>query len=30
MGGPCALVSAHRLRQELYGLPPIQNCFASA
>jgi len=21
MGGPCALVSAHRLRQELYGLP---------
>jgi archaemetzincin len=22
MGGPCALVSAHRLRQEFYGLPP--------
>ena len=22
MGGPCALLSAHRLRQELYGLPP--------
>ena len=21
MGGPCALVSAHRLRQEFYGLP---------
>jgi archaemetzincin len=21
MGGPCAVVSAHRLRQELYGLP---------
>jgi archaemetzincin len=22
MGGPCALVSLHRLRQEFYGLPP--------
>jgi len=22
MGGPCALLSAHRLRQEFYGLPP--------
>lgn len=22
MGGPCAVVSAHRLRQEFYGLPP--------
>ena len=22
MGGPCGLVSAHRLRQEFYGLPP--------
>ena len=22
MGGPCALVSAHRLHQEFYGLPP--------
>src|SRR5271169_6038084 len=21
MGGPCAVISAHRLRQELYGLP---------
>jgi archaemetzincin len=21
MGGPCALISAHRLRQEFYGLP---------
>ncbi len=21
MGGPCAVVSAHRLRQEFYGLP---------
>jgi archaemetzincin len=22
MGGPCGLVSAHRLRQDFYGLPP--------
>lgn len=22
MGGPCAVVSVHRLRQEFYGLPP--------
>jgi archaemetzincin len=22
MAGPCAVVSAHRLRQEFYGLPP--------
>jgi archaemetzincin len=22
MGGPCAIVSCHRLRQEAYGLPP--------
>ena len=22
MGGPCAVVSAHRLRQEFYGLAP--------
>jgi archaemetzincin len=22
MGGPCALVSLHRLRQDFYGLPP--------
>ncbi len=27
MGGPCALVSAHRLRQELYGLPPDPELF---
>jgi archaemetzincin len=27
MGGPCALVSAHRLRQELYGLPPDPEIF---
>jgi archaemetzincin len=25
MGGPCALVSAHRLRQEFYGLPRDNN-----
>ncbi len=24
VGGPCAVVSAHRLRQEFYGLPPDQ------
>lgn len=24
MGGPCAIVSCHRLRQESYGLPPDQ------
>lgn len=22
IGGPCGVVSAHRLRQEFYGLPP--------
>ena len=27
MGGPCALVSAHRLRQEFYGLPPDPELF---
>ena len=27
MGGPCALVSAHRLRQELYGLPADPRLF---
>ncbi len=27
MGGPCAVVSAHRLRQELYGLPPDPELF---
>jgi archaemetzincin len=27
MGGPCAVVSAHRLRQEFYGLPPDPNLF---
>ena len=27
MGGPCALVSAHRLRQELSGLPPDPELF---
>ena len=27
MGGPCAVVSAHRLRQELYGLPPDPDLF---
>jgi len=27
MGGPCALVSTHRLRQELYGLPADPNLF---
>jgi archaemetzincin len=25
MGGPCAVVSAHRLRQEFYGLPADRN-----
>lgn len=25
MGGPCAVVSAHRLRQEFYGLPADHN-----
>jgi archaemetzincin len=25
MGGPCAVVSLHRLRQEFYGLPPDGN-----
>jgi archaemetzincin len=27
MGGPCAVVSAHRLRQELYGLPADPKLF---
>ncbi|MGA7576279.1 MAG: archaemetzincin [Terriglobales bacterium] len=27
MGGPCAVVSAHRLRQELYGLPSDPDLF---
>jgi archaemetzincin len=27
MGGPCALVSTHRLRQELYGLPADPKLF---
>ncbi|MGA7080638.1 MAG: archaemetzincin family Zn-dependent metalloprotease [Terriglobales bacterium] len=27
MGGPCAVVSAHRLRQELYGLPADPEVF---
>jgi len=27
MGGPCAVVSAHRLRQEFYGLPRDQELF---
>ncbi len=27
MGGPCAVVSAHRLRQEFYGLPRDQDLF---
>ena len=27
MGGPCAVLSAHRLRQELYGLPPDPELF---
>jgi len=27
MGGPCAVVSAHRLRQEFYGLPPNPELF---
>ena len=27
MGGPCAVVSAHRLRQEFYGLPPDPELF---
>ncbi|MGA8492501.1 MAG: archaemetzincin family Zn-dependent metalloprotease [Terriglobales bacterium] len=27
MGGPCALISAHRLRQEFYGLPPDGELF---
>lgn len=25
MGGPCAIVSLHRLRQQFYGLPPDPN-----
>jgi archaemetzincin len=27
MGGPCAVISAHRLRQEFYGLPPNPDLF---
>ncbi len=27
IGGPCAVVSAHRLRQEFYGLPPDPELF---
>jgi len=27
MGGPCAVVSAHRLRQEFYGLPADRRLF---
>ena len=27
MGGPCAVVSAHRLRQEFYGLPSDHDLF---
>ena len=27
MGGPCAVVSAHRLRQEFYGFPPDRELF---
>lgn len=27
MGGPCAVISAHRLRQEFYGLPPDRELF---
>src|ERR1700675_1634291 len=27
MGGPCAVVSAHRLRQEFYGLRPDREAF---
>ena len=27
MGGPCAVVSAHRLRQEFYGLQPDPELF---
>src|SRR5271169_6267429 len=28
MGGPCALVSRHRLRQEFYGLAPDESLLA--
>ncbi len=28
MGGPCAIVSYHRLRQQFYGLPPDPNLLA--
>jgi archaemetzincin len=27
IGGPCAVISAHRLRQEFYGLPPDGGLF---
>jgi len=29
LGGPCALISLHRLRQEFYDLPPDQTVFLS-
>ena len=29
MGGPCAVVSIHRLRQEFYGLPQTRACCIS-
>jgi archaemetzincin len=29
MGGPCAVVSAHRLKQEFYGLPPDNDLLGS-
>ena len=30
MGGPCAVVSLHRLRQQFYGLPEDRRCSATA
>src|ERR1700751_4738876 len=27
MGGPCAVISGHRLRQEFFGLPPDRELF---
>jgi archaemetzincin len=29
MGGPCAIISSHRLRQEFYGLPEDSSLFHS-
>jgi len=29
MGGPCSVVSSHRLRQEFYGLPPDRKLLAN-